>query len=245
MTSGATSTRAGLPAIGDVTVPPRYLLHPLRPAARVIARARFSLTSHHADRVPVSGPVILAANHTGFLDGPILVAFAPRPVHAMTKQEMFAGRGGALMRAAGQIELDRFHPDPRAVKTALRVLDDGRVAGIFPEGTRGSGAFTERFHRGAAYLALVSGAPVVPVIMLGTRAPGGSSRDLPPRGAHVDLVYGEPWRVAPEPWPRTRQRVGEASLALKQHLLATLDDALASTGRTLPGPLPAGDKENR
>lgn len=245
MTSRATSTRAGLPALGDVTVPPRYLLHPLRPAARAIVRRRISLTSHHEDRVPASGPVILAANHTGVLDGPLLVIFAPRPVHAMTKQEMFAGRRRPWMRATGQIELDRFHPDPRAVKTALRVLAEGRVAGIFPEGTRGAGAFTEGFHRGAAYLALVSGAPVVPVIMLGTRAPGGSSRDLPPRGGHVDLVYGEPWRVGPEPWPRTRQRVGEASAALRQHLLATLDDALASTGRTLPGPLPPGDKENR
>ena len=68
---------------------------------------------------------------------------------------------GRFLRGPGRSRVDRFHPDPRAVKTCLRVLRDGRAVGIFPEGRRGDGDL-ERFHRGAAYLALVTGAPVVP-----------------------------------------------------------------------------------
>ena len=91
---------------------------------------------------------------------------------------MFRGPLGRFLRLAGQIKLDRFRTDPQAVKTAVRALRDGLVVGIFPEGTRGTGEL-ERFHRGAGYLALVTGAPVVPVIIFGTRDPGGASSSLP------------------------------------------------------------------
>ena len=101
------------------------------------------------------------------------------------------------------------------------MLRDGGAVGIFPEGTRGAGDL-ERFNHGAAYLALVSGAPVVPVIMFGTREPGASSSALPRRGGVVDLVYGEPWRVPAVPWPRTRAQRVEASASLREHMLATL-----------------------
>ncbi len=60
----------------------------------------------------------MAANHVGWLDGPLLAICAPRPVHALTKQEMFAGPLGPFLRAAGQIELDRFHVDVAAIRIA-------------------------------------------------------------------------------------------------------------------------------
>ena len=185
------------------------------------------------------GPVILAPNHTGLIDGPLLAVIAPRPVHALTKQEMFSRRLGPVLGAAGQIKLDRFHTDPAAVKACLRVLRDGGVVGIFPEGTRGDGSL-QRFHRGAAYLALVTGSPVVPVTMLGTRAPGDASSALPERGADIDVVFGAPWRVPRVDWPRTREQVGASSTLLREHMLGELDNALMRTGRPLPGPLPAG-----
>jgi 1-acyl-sn-glycerol-3-phosphate acyltransferase len=233
-----------LPRSDEVDRPARYLLHPLRPAARAVVRSYVRVHAHHEERVPRTGPVVFAPNHSGWADGPLLAIFAPRPVHVLTKQEMFAGRfGGWFFSAAGQIRLDRFHPDPRAVKSCLRVLREGGAVGIFPEGTRGAGDL-QRFKQGAAYLALVSGAPVVPVIMFGTREPGASSSALPRRGGVVDLVYGEPWRVPAVPWPRTRAQRDEASAALREHMLATLREARELTGRELPGPLPAGDKEN-
>ena len=59
------------------------------------------------------GPVIFAANHVGVVDGPLLAIFAPRPVHALTKVEMFRGRLGRFLRASGQMPLDRFHGPTR------------------------------------------------------------------------------------------------------------------------------------
>lgn len=220
---------------------PRYLLHsPLRPFARWVIRRRYAVRLSHRSHVPGTGPVIFASNHVGVIDGPLLAIFAPRPVHALTKIEMFRGLLGRFLWSSGQIPLDRFHTDPRAVKTCVRALRDGRAIGIYPEGSRGPGDL-ERFHRGAAYLALVSGAPVVPVIMLGSREPGGTSGSLPRRGATIDLVFGEVWRTDAVPWPRTREQVEKASLLLREHMLVQLDRARASTGRELPGPLPPTD----
>lgn len=233
-----------LPRSSDVPHPFRGALHsPLRPLSRFLIRRRHEVRVHGGEHVPGSGPVILAANHIGIADGPLLAIFTPRrPVHALTKIEMFHGGSGAFMRFAGQIPLDRFHPDPRAVKTCLRVLRDGHPVGIFPEGRRDAGDLA-KFHRGAGYLALVSGAPVVPVIMLGTRAPGGHRSSLPPKGGRVDMVFGEPFRCDPEPWPRRREQVEQVSLLLREHMLVHLDHALALTGQQLPGPLPEDEKD--
>ena len=129
-----------------------------------------------------------------------------------------------------------------AVKTCLRVLRDGRAVGIFPEGRRGGGDLS-RFHRGTAYFALASGAPVVPVTILGSREPGGHTDSLPPRGGAVDLVFGTPYTLDAAPWPRTQEQVERASVLLREHMLVHLDHARASTGRDLPGPLPAAEVE--
>jgi 1-acyl-sn-glycerol-3-phosphate acyltransferase len=223
--------------------PPRRLLSsPLRRWARPAVRRRFDVRLHGVDQVPASGPVIFASNHVGVADGPLLAVFAPRPVHALTKEEMFDGRLGGFLRATGQIRLDRFHADPAGVKACLRVLRDGNAVGIFPEGRRGSGEL-DRFHRGAAYFALVSGAPVVPVAMFGTRAPGGHSDALPPRGGVVDIVFGPVCTLPATPWPRTREQVEQGSAFLREQMLVHLDRARASTGRELPGPLPTAEIE--
>jgi 1-acyl-sn-glycerol-3-phosphate acyltransferase len=240
--ASGSSPHADLPRSDRTRRPSRYLLHPLRPVARFVVQRRFAVRQHHLDRVPGRGPVIFACNHVGVADGPLLAIFAPRPVHALTKEEMFEGRLGPFLVAAGQINVDRFHTDPAAVKSCLRTLRDGAVVGIFPEGSRGAGDL-RRFHRGAAYLGLVTGAPIVPVTMLGTREPGVGSSSIPPRGATVDIVYGEPYSFDPVPWPRTKEQVEHSSLLLREHMLVQLDQARALTGRELPGPLPVADAE--
>lgn len=236
------STHAEPPRTDTTRSPRRYLLHPLRPAARLLIRSRHDIRVHGADLVPATGPVVLAANHVGVMDGPVLTVFSPRPVHALTKVEMFEGRMGRFLQASGQIPVDRFRTDPAAVKVALRVLRDGGAVGIFPEGGRGAGEF-ELFHRGAAYLAMVTGAPIVPVILIGTREPGGHTESVPARGSVVDLVFGAPFEVPTSPWPRTRWAVSDASQDLRSRMLRDLDDALRLTGRSLPGPLEPGQHE--
>ncbi len=235
-------TRADLPASADEH-PATRLLRLVRPPAARLVRSRWPVVVHHADRVPEAGGVILAANHIGLVDGPLLATYAPRPVHALTKREMFAGRLGAFLRGTGQIPVDRYATDPAAIRTALRVVRDGGVLGIFPEGTRGDGEL-RRFHHGAAYLALVTGVPVVPVTMIGTRPPGGGSNALPERGATIELVFGRAWQTTHEAWPRTREHVAATSVLLRGHMLSELDSALSQTRRSLPGPLLAGQSED-
>lgn len=233
---------ADLPA-SSAEHPPTRMLHGLRPLSAWLLRRRWPVRVHGAEHLPARGGAILAANHVGAIDGPLLAIFAPRPVHALTKQEMFSGPLGGFLRGAGQVPLDRFHPDPAAIRSCLRVVRDGGVVGIFPEGARGAGRL-DRFHHGAAYLALVTGAPVVPVTMIGTRPPGGGSNALPPRGEPIDLVLGEAWRTAQQPWPRTREHVAATSVLLRGHMLSEQDGALSRTRRSLPGPLPAGQSED-
>jgi 1-acyl-sn-glycerol-3-phosphate acyltransferase len=220
-----------------VAHPPRWLLHGGRRASRWLIRRRYDVREHGTAHVPPQGPVIVAANHTGVIDGPLLAIFGPRPVHALTKEEMFRGRLGRFLRLSGQIELDRFSTDLRAIRTCLHVLENGGVVGIFPEGNRGAGDLAG-YRRGAAYLALATGAPVVPLMMYGTRPPGGGKNAMPARGARIDLVYGAPYRVARQPWPRTRDQVAAAAAALHQRMREDLTAGLALTGQTLPGPIP-------
>ena len=231
------------PRTDRVRPPSTWLLHGARPLCRWLIRRRYRVVVHGAEHVPADGPVIFAANHVGVIDGPLLAIFAPRPAHALTKIEMFGHWFlGPFLRQAGQIPLDRFHTDPAAVRAATRVLRDGRAVGIFPEGARGAGEL-ELFHRGAAYLALVTGAAIVPVILFGTREPGGASSSLPRKRGTIDLVFGTPFTVEQATWPRTRQQVGETSHRLRARMLDDLEAARRSTGLSLPGPLPAGQHE--
>ena len=225
-----------LPRIDGVRPPAHWFFRTFRPSGRTVLRRRWDVVNHGTEHLPATGPVIVASNHVGLMDGPLLAIFCPRPVHALTKREMFEGRAGHGLRAVGQIPLDRAAVDPGAVKTCLRVLADGGVVGIYPEGTRGAGEF-HHLHAGVAYLALVTGAPVVPVVNFGTRPPGGGTNALPPRGGRIDFVYGAPVRVEPQPWPRTREQVRATAVLLHRELVAHLDRARALTGRDLPGPI--------
>lgn len=226
-----------LPRSDEAVHPSHRLLRLLRPVARAWFRRRYDVRLHGSEHVQPAGPHIIASNHIGLLDGPLLAAFAPRPVHALTKKEMFEGHTGFALRAVGQIPLSRHDVDPSAMKDCLRVLRDGGVVAIYPEGTRGSGDL-ERFRHGVAYLALVSGAPVVPLAVFGTREPGGGIDSVPPKGARFDLVFGSPVYLEQQPWPRRRGEVRRAADALRKNLRDHLVEATRITGRELPGPIP-------
>jgi 1-acyl-sn-glycerol-3-phosphate acyltransferase len=149
---------------GAVVGLPERSLRVARGQARGYLRRRWEIHEHGRGLVPATGPVILASNHIGWLDGPLLVATSPRPPHAMVKEEEFAGRTGRLLRLVAQIKVARRRTDAGAVRTAVRALRAGQCVLIFPEGRRGDGEFT-RFKGGVTYLALVTGAPIVPARM--------------------------------------------------------------------------------
>ena len=219
-----------------VAAPRTTLLHRGRPVLLRVVRRWWDLEVHGADLVPATGPVVVAANHVGWLDGPLMAICSPRAVHALTKLEMFDGPLGRFLLAAGQIPLDRRHVDVGAVRLALRTLEAGAAVGVFPEGSRGSGEMAAT-RGGAAYLALVSGAPVVPLCFLGTRLPGGSDGSLPPRGSRLVMTFGAPLHLGRQEWPRTQQEVASASARVTAAIIETMREAEGRTGMTLPGPL--------
>jgi 1-acyl-sn-glycerol-3-phosphate acyltransferase len=225
-----------LPRTDDVRHPLRMPLRRLRWTFAAVARRRWQLEVLHPERVPTAGPVVLAANHIGFLDGPLMAIAGPRPVHALTKNELFTGPLGLFLRFSGQIPVDRFDNDPAAVRRAIRVLREGGVVGMFPETTRGAGDMA-RVTGGAAYLALVTGAPVVPTAFLGTRLPG-SAKTFAPAGSRLVMALGEPLTVAAQPWPRRPEQVRELTETIRRAVIDLVGETERATGMTLPGPLP-------
>lgn len=117
--------------------------------------------------MPSRGPVILVANHVGFIDGPLGFITSPRPVHFLVKRAYFVGPVGWLLRGVGQIPITQRSADREALTSAREVLRAGGVVGVFPEGTRGSGEVASA-QQGAAFLALGTKAVVVPVALSGT-----------------------------------------------------------------------------
>ncbi|WP_059009577.1 lysophospholipid acyltransferase family protein [Streptomyces specialis] len=182
-------------------------------------------------RVPAAGPVILAVNHAHLVDGPLVLGTAPRPVRFLVKREAFTGPAGALLRGFGQIDVDRGRPDRTAVTSALAVLGAGGALGIFPEGSRGVGDFAA-IRAGLAYFALRSGAPVVPVAVLGSgERRGRVISALPPVRGRIDVVFGDPFTVDSPGGRRTRAALDEATARIRLRLTRHLQDAGRRTGR--------------
>ncbi len=150
--------------------------------------------------VPREGPAILASNHLSFSDhffGPLPL---PRKVTFLAKAEYFTGRGlkGLVSRAffhgVGQIPVDRSGgaASERALNTGLRVLSEGKLLGIYPEGTRTPDGRLYRGKTGVARLALESGAPVIPCAMVGTFELMPPGRLMPRLRFRPGVKYGKP-----------------------------------------------------
>ncbi|GAB2948919.1 lysophospholipid acyltransferase family protein [Streptomyces pseudoechinosporeus] len=191
-------------------------------------------------KVPTTGPVILAVNHSHNIDGPMVIGVAPRPSHFLVKKEAFVGPLGPFMRAVGQLKVDRSTADRAAITQALGVLAAGGVLGIFPEGSRGEGDFAS-LRAGLAYFAVRSGAPVVPVAVLGsTERRGRLIKGLPPLRSRVDVVFGDPFEAGDGSGRRTRKALDEATGRIQKQLSAHLEDARRLTGRLENAGRPTG-----
>ncbi len=169
--------------------------------------------------IPATGPVIIAANHVSYLDPPALGLALERPLTYLAKKQLFdIPVLGQILTWIGVCPLDREAGGLTAIRSALRVLKEGRCVGIFPEGTRNLNGDAEE-KGGAALLAALSGAPVIPAAIAGTRHAK--------RLGQIRVKYGEPIVVrvekrgpaALEPWTAEimrRIRALEADLAAGQ-----------------------------
>jgi 1-acyl-sn-glycerol-3-phosphate acyltransferase len=151
------------------------------------------------DNVPAEGPAIIASNHLSFSDSIFMPLMVRRKVTFVAKAEYFTGRGikGFLTKmffvGTGTIPVDRSggRAAQAAIDTGLRILREGRLFGIYPEGTRSPDGRLYRGKTGVARLALDSGAPVIPVVMLNSDEiqPLGSKL---PKIKRVRIRFGEP-----------------------------------------------------
>jgi 1-acyl-sn-glycerol-3-phosphate acyltransferase len=206
----------------------------LKPLAVAVMRLLFRLEGRGASHVPAAGPVLLVANHSSFLDPPLVGGVAPRPLSFMAKEELFrVPLLGALIRRLNARPVRRYGADAGALRTALRVLQEGGVLLMFPEGTRGPEGRLREPKPGAAMLAVLSGAAVVPVFVRGSGRAWPRGRRLP-RPAKVTVTFGPPLVF--------ERRDAEGR---KTDYEAVSREMMAAIGRLAGGPLAEGGRHSR
>jgi 1-acyl-sn-glycerol-3-phosphate acyltransferase len=167
----------------------------IRPLARIVYRPRVDGKAN----VPKSGPVIFASNHLSFIDSIAIPVASPRPVHFLAKASYFeTGLSrwfftaiGAIpvQRGAGQAALD-------ALDQQRTLLEEGSAVALYPEGTRSLDGRLYKGRTGVAFLALQTGAPVVPVGLIGTDDVMPVGAKMPSLSHRITVRFGEPLDLA-------------------------------------------------
>lgn len=168
-------TLVQMPESGSVV--PRSMFRLLRTPNRMLLRAFFDLEVTGAENLPHTGPVVIAANHFSHLDPPLLAVSVDRYVRFLAVDELF-GQSLAFdgfLGFFGAIPLDRDRSPIKAMRQAIAHLENDGIVCLFPEGRRVERWGDNPPKRGAAWLALMTGAPLVPIAIVGTEgslAPG-------------------------------------------------------------------------
>ena len=186
----------------------RHLEHPLwlyRLVQRVGAgpvRLAFRTSAVGIEKIPRTGPVILASNHASNIDPVLVVACLPRPLFHLGKHTLFSSRVGSafLETLGGQIPVDReTGGNEDSLEAGLEVLGRGLALGIYPEGTRTLDGRLLPGRTGVALFAFLTGAPVFPVALKGTFEAWPRDRRLPRLRWPTAVIVGDPIRVPRDP----------------------------------------------
>jgi 1-acyl-sn-glycerol-3-phosphate acyltransferase len=184
-----------------------------------------------AERVPRSGPVVLASNHVGFLDFTLVgLAAHPRRVRFLARHEVFDHwASGPFVRAMRHVPVDRAAP-AAAYLAARRLLEQDEAVGVFPEGGISQAYDVRAVMPGAVGLAAATGAPLLPVAIWGSQRIATARRptDLT-RGRPVSIYVGDPVDVTPD----VDVVAGSIDLAVS---LQTMLDRLQAEPRHQPAP---------
>jgi len=159
-----------------------------------LVRAIYRIEVVGADRIPATGPAVIAPNHDSVLDGIVLGAAIPRELRFLAKAELWRSPLLAwMLDGLGAIPIERGRSDYLAAAQVLQALAAGQAVVIFPQGAvRGDRAWKQ----GAAHAALETGAPLVPVRLVGTARALSRGRIGFPR---LRVIIGEPIEVARAP----------------------------------------------
>jgi 1-acyl-sn-glycerol-3-phosphate acyltransferase len=196
------------------------------------SKAFWRLRVEGAEHIPTTGPFILSPVHRSNIDTPLVSAVTRRELRYMGKDAMWKyGWSAWFFTSLGGFPVHRGTADREALKKCVAVLEGGEPLVLFPEGTRRSGPVVDEVFDGAAYVALRTGAPIVPVGI------GGSERAMP-KGARVlrpvklRLVIGEPLHppVTVGGARTPRRAVRELTAELRKRLQDLFDEAQAKAG---------------
>lgn len=158
----------------------------------------FQWTILHQERIPLTGPVIFAANHVSFGDPPLIGGAIPRPINYLARESLFQPPWFAkLIRSLNAIPLDRDGGGPAGMRTVLTLLAEGRAILLFPEGTRSADGRLGGAKSGTGLTVIRSGAPVIPVRIFGLHEIWGRKRLLPKPG-RIIIKFGKPLRFDAE-----------------------------------------------
>ena len=223
------------------------LISMLNIGGQIFCRALTRVTVSGAiDEIPRKGPLIIAANHASNLDAVVLgswiVPKLGRRINWLGKKELFEWPILGYLAAHGGVHpVDRGAADVEAFRLARRILDEGHILFVFPEGTRSPDGALQSAHDGVAVLAQRTGAPIVPIGIAGSHGVWPRGQSLPHPGGRVTLRVGSPFRPVDELPPGTDRRSAKALITtmIMERIAALLPSAQrgvygvsSSAGRT-------------
>lgn len=203
---------------------------------QIVARTYFRLSITGQDKVPASGPFIVAPIHRSNLDTPVVAAITRRRLRYMGKESLWKSRFGAwFLTTAGGFPVERASADRAALRASVEVLERGEPLVMFPEGTRQFGPTVQDMFEGPAYLAIRTQCPIVPVGIGGTERALGKGMKFP-RPAKITIVVGDPLMPPPkaEGGRVSRRATRELTARLGEEIQRLFDEAQARAGHPNP-----------
>ena len=166
---------------------------PVRGAARLFFAIMGGRTTYGSENIPDVGPAIIASNHASMCDPPLVPSCIDRPIYVMAKEELFnVTLVGTVLRKVRSFPVKRGTADRNALRTAIKLLEEGHLVLIFPEGGRGpGGGELLPAQRGLGMIASKTNAPIIPTYAENTdlMLPKGATF---PKRIHTSVTFGKP-----------------------------------------------------
>jgi 1-acyl-sn-glycerol-3-phosphate acyltransferase len=192
----------------------------------VFLRLFTRLETKGLENIPQGGPMLVAFNHLAHLDAALVLPFLPQPVEGIALEDLYhVPITGQLLRLYGTIPVHRDQFDRDVVRRALQVLAEGKILALAPEARMSLTGALEPARQGAAYLALHSGAPILPVALTGTETVPSDLKRL--RRPRLTVTFGEPFVPPPRASKSEarRQQVAELTDEIMHRIAAMLPPA--------------------
>jgi 1-acyl-sn-glycerol-3-phosphate acyltransferase len=231
--------RPDLVALPRLTFGRRVFRAFLRGLCKVLTALLLRVEIEGLENFPRYGPALIVFNHLGDADAVLMMAVLPNisPAEGIGKIELNDHwLVGPIFRAHGIIWVHRGQPDRRAIRAALDALAEGRMVALAPEGRQSVIGGLEDGNAGAAFLALKSGAPIIPVAMTGTENSHVFGHIKRWKRAPVTLVVGKPFRLQED--PDRQKTIREGTCQIMESLASLLPESYRGNYRSVPGKSP-------